>query len=138
MKWWVVAAVLLAPALVLAQTPERLAQPPARTADADRAQPTDNGGWLGVMFVIEGDKNRVVITDTQPNGPAATAKLQAGDVIVKVGDLMPKSAQEFTDHIAKLNPGEKLTMTIMRDGKEQKIDITLGQRPGFRPLRPIR
>jgi S1-C subfamily serine protease len=126
-KWWVVAAVLLAPVMVMAQPPEKLVQPPVR--DGDRAQPTDKGGWLGVMFVIESDKNRVVVTDTQPNGPATMAGLREGDVIIRVGDVEPKNAQQFVDEVAKHGPNDKLTITVMRDGKEKKIDVTLGRRP---------
>lgn len=101
-------ALLVMPALVVAQ---------------------DNGGWLGVAFVMESDKNRVVIYDLQPDGPAEQAGLKAGDVIAKVGNMEPKDAQQFADEIAKKNPGDKVTLTLMRDGKEKKIDVTLGRRP---------
>lgn len=145
MKWWVVAAVLGTPVVVLGQPPERLTQPPTeRIQPGDRTNPTDRtvapgertpatdkGGWLGVMFVIESDKNRVVVTDTQPNGPATLAGLREGDVIVRVGDMEPKNAQQFVDEVARHGPNDKLTITVLRDGKEKKVDVTLGRRPNF-------
>jgi S1-C subfamily serine protease len=108
-KWCALAVFLVLPALVMAQS--------------------NNSGWLGVEFVMESDQNRVVIVDLQPDGPAAQANLKPGDVIARVGDMRPKNAQEFADEISKRNPGDKITLTVMRDGKEKKIDVTLGRRP---------
>ncbi len=77
---------------------------------------------------MESDKNRAVISDIQPNGPAAQANLKKGDVIVRVGSMTPKDAQDFSDEIASHNLGDKITLTVMRDGKEHKVDVTLGRR----------
>lgn len=115
-KWFALSVWLIVPTLALAQ------QDNGRRSD-------DNGGWLGVEFLIESDKKRIVIIDLQPDGPAMQANLKAGDVISKVGNMQPKDAQQFTDEVARQKPGDKITLTVMRDGKENKIDVTVGRRP---------
>ena len=90
-------------------------------------------GWIGVAFVMESDKNRVVITDMQPNGPAAQSNLKVGDVIVRVGKKEPKTAQEFADEIAWQNPGDKVSLLLMREGKGTMIEVTIGRRPNGMP-----
>jgi S1-C subfamily serine protease len=115
-KWFALSVLFIVPTLALSQ------QDNGRRSD-------DKGGWLGVEFVIESDKKRIVIIDLQPDGPAKQANLKLGDVIAKVGNIHPKDAQQFTDEIARQKPGDKITLTVMRDGKENKIEVTVGRRP---------
>jgi S1-C subfamily serine protease len=121
-RWFAVSVLLVIPTVVFSQ-------------QYNNRQSADNGGWLGVEFVMESDKNRVVIIDMQPDGPAAQAKLNLGDVIARVGDMQPKNAQEFADEIARHNPGDKVMLTVMREGNENKIEVTLGRRPNGVPRR---
>jgi 2-alkenal reductase len=54
-----------------------------------------------------------------------------GDVIVKVNDTAIRGSDELIAYTAlRARPGEKVKMTVIRDGKEQTIDVTLGTRPG--------
>jgi S1-C subfamily serine protease len=84
-------------------------------------------GWLGVMVKI--DDGKIVIISALPESPAEKAKLQENDVIVKVGDTAHESLQDFVKDIADRKPGDKVTLLILRDGKEIKVEIKLGKRP---------
>ncbi|MFB4310539.1 trypsin-like peptidase domain-containing protein [Actinomadura sp. GTD37] len=59
-------------------------------------------------------------------GPADKAGLKPGDVITKVDD---KPIEDATDLIAQIRsraPGDRVTITYERDGKENKVQLTLG------------
>ena len=87
----------------------------------------DEKGWLGVMVKI--DDGKIVIISALPESPAEKAKLQENDVIVKVGDTTHESLQDFVKDIADRKPGDKVTLLILRDGKEIKVEVKLGKRP---------
>ncbi|MCR5108640.1 MAG: PDZ domain-containing protein [Lachnospiraceae bacterium] len=61
-----------------------------------------------------------VITDS----PAMKAGIQNGDVIVKIGTNEIGSYDDFMDEILKFQPGEIITITVKRLGKEEYVDIS--------------
>jgi hypothetical protein len=67
----------------------------------------------------------VRITGTMPGSPAEKAGLQAGDVIVKLGDKPIASMREFSEALKAFSPGEKVTVTYQRDGQPKSVDATL-------------
>ncbi|MBI3159715.1 MAG: trypsin-like peptidase domain-containing protein [Chloroflexi bacterium] len=71
-----------------------------------------------------------LVTSVVPDGPAAQAGVQAGDLILYIDDVQVKL---FGDMIAYLftdkSPGETVTLHILRNGEEIDIDLVLGQRP---------
>jgi regulator of sigma E protease len=75
---------------------------------------------LGYMFGVPGDANRIVRT-VQPDTPAASVGLRAGDTIVAVNG---RATQNF-DMVSRLIRGSKgkpTSVTVLRDGKP----LTLG------------
>nr|HID13866.1 PDZ domain-containing protein [Anaerolineae bacterium] len=97
-------------------------------------------GPLGLP-VIRG----VLIAEVQPGGPAAQAGLRGGDREVEVmgmtvragGDIIIAidgyELRNFDDLIAYLvretEVGQKVMLTVIRDGEELGIPVTLGERP---------
>ncbi|MFJ2216438.1 trypsin-like peptidase domain-containing protein [Streptomyces sp. NPDC101062] len=65
-----------------------------------------------------------------PNGPAAKAGLKAGDVITKFNDLPIDSGPTLIGLIWTHKPGDKVTITYKRAGKESTAQVTLGEREG--------
>ncbi|MFI9328111.1 S1C family serine protease [Kitasatospora sp. NPDC052868] len=59
-------------------------------------------------------------------GPAASAGLQVGDVITRIGDTPVESLNSLTTALASLTPGTKTTVTYTRDGQSKTADVTLG------------
>ncbi len=71
---------------------------------------------------IYGDgKNSAVIAD----GPAAKAGLKDEDIITKVNGASAGNAGTIASLIGEYMPGDTIQLTILRDGKEKTIDLTL-------------
>jgi len=72
----------------------------------------------------------VVIGQLDPNGPAAGAGLQQGDVIVGLGDVPVHALQDLQNALTtKYKPGDNVAVKINRNGQEQTVQVTLGQKP---------
>jgi len=128
---------------------------PALIQDGHYAVP-----WLGIsgtsltpdlaqaMDLDAGQRGSLVI-DVTPGSPADEAGLQGsgrditvdgqqqrvgGDVIVSIGG---QAIETFDDLIAYLfhstDVGQQVTLTVLRDGREQQIDVTLRERPSQEP-----
>src|SRR5262249_10485709 len=73
----------------------------------------------------------IYVAKAVEGGRAATAGIQVGDVIVFAND---QPITHFEDLISYLfmntNPGDKLTLHYMRDGKDNTAEVTLEERPG--------
>ncbi|MFJ2807559.1 S1C family serine protease [Kitasatospora sp. NPDC087271] len=67
-----------------------------------------------------------VIVAVTAGGPAASAGMQAGDVITKIGDAAVDSLNALTTALASLTPGDKVTVAYTRDGSSQTATVTLG------------
>ncbi|MEU5399730.1 trypsin-like peptidase domain-containing protein [Streptomyces sp. NPDC005963] len=63
-------------------------------------------------------------------GPAAKAGLKSGDVITRFNDKPIDSGPTLISEIWNHKPGDKVTVTYDRAGKENKATLTLGQREG--------
>ncbi|MGL5345958.1 MAG: serine protease HtrA [Peptostreptococcaceae bacterium] len=61
-----------------------------------------------------------VIADT----PAQKAGIQAGDVIVKVGDAKISTTSDLNKELYKYSKGSQAKVTVNRGGKEVAIDVT--------------
>ncbi|WP_228991807.1 S1C family serine protease [Streptomyces sp. DH8] len=81
----------------------------------------------GAAISTEGAGGTPAVT---PNGPAAKAGLKGGDVITKFNDTVIDSGPTLIGEIWTRKPGEKVTLTYERDGKEATVEVTLGQREG--------
>src|SRR5690606_14940748 len=89
----------------------------------------DRSGYLGQLALTDTDEG-VRVNAVVPGTPAAAAKLQAGDILRKVGDTTIVDAEMFyRDALAATRPGMQVELTIERDGQTQKLDITLVRRP---------
>jgi Do/DeqQ family serine protease len=96
-------------------------------------------GWLGVeaqavtpemaltldLKGVEG----IVVTGVTRNGPAHKAGLQPGDVIVAVDGKKIGEARGAMLAILSHRPGDKITLTVRRAGKELAIEAIAAERP---------
>ena len=63
------------------------------------------------------------------DSPAAKAGLKPGDVIVKINNQEIREAERFKDVLAQKKVGDKVTLRVLRDGKEQELTATLNEFP---------
>lgn len=69
----------------------------------------------------------VYVTDVSSNSPANTAGLQQGDIITKIGDVVLDETHSYVNTLFTFKPGDQVALTILREGKEVQIQITLGE-----------
>jgi Do/DeqQ family serine protease len=72
------------------------------------------------------DTKGVAITDITPDSPAEEAKLKRTDIILAVNGRAILSLEDLRLTIAQSVPGSKVNLSILRDGKGQTIEVTLG------------
>jgi hypothetical protein len=72
----------------------------------------------------------VRISGTSEGSAAERAGLKAGDVITGFGDMKIQSLEDLSEAISKHKPGDKIHLTVLRDGKNFESDATLGERKG--------
>jgi putative serine protease PepD len=85
--------------------------------------------YLGLQTTTPQSGSGAVIAEATPNGPADRAGLRAGDVVTKVGDKSISSPDDVAQAIAGNKPGDKVDVTVERNGSEHTVSVTLGQRP---------
>lgn len=66
------------------------------------------------------------ISEVSPDGAAAAAGLKSGDIVTRVGDVPIGDAIDLTAQVRAAAAGSKVTVTYVRDGKSNTVDVTLG------------
>lgn len=69
-----------------------------------------------------------LVTETQPGSAAERTGLKPYDVIVGVNDSSVEDSNSLKNQIATIQPGSNVVLTVIRNGKEQKLSATLGER----------
>ncbi|HEY8498958.1 MAG TPA: PDZ domain-containing protein, partial [Limnochordales bacterium] len=98
------------------------------------------------------DTRGAYVVQVVANGPAAAAGLRGsqrqtvvgserlpvgGDVIVAVDDTPIASFDDLLVYIARYTEvGQRLRVTLLRDGKRMQVEVTLGARPATLPEQP--
>ena len=67
----------------------------------------------------------IYVAQIEIDGAAARSGIKVGDIITKVDDIEISKMSQLRMYIYKKNPNNKITLTILRNNKERKIDITL-------------
>jgi putative serine protease PepD len=70
----------------------------------------------------------VKLTGVRAGSPAEQAGIRGGDVIVKMGDRDVADLQGLTDALRAHRPGDAVSVTVLRDGRELTVTVTLGTR----------
>ena len=125
------------------------------TAPQGSAPQTAQGAWLGVAGIdmtadlagamnLDENQTGALIQQVVPNSPAAKAGLKAGaedfdlngetvkvggDVVVNANGKNVETMQDLVKIVQGMKSGDKLNLTVLRDGKEVKITVTLATRP---------
>jgi hypothetical protein len=86
------------------------------------------GPYFGSIPDFGQTENGVKFSDVKPGSPAANAGLKGGDVLIQFGDKPIKNLYDFTDALRRSKVGDVVPVTVLRDGKELKVDVKLAQR----------
>lgn len=100
-------------------------------------------GWMGVtMQEVTQDLARsfnleqprgALVAEVGADSPAAKAGLKAGDIIVAYAGKPINDSADLPPLVGTTKPGASRTLTVIRDGKEREIAVTLGQLPDKDP-----
>jgi hypothetical protein len=99
-------------------------RPPFHAVDPPAPEPTR----IALGFIPdygEGDDRGVEIVETSPGGPARSAGLRAGDVIVRLGDHAIFSMHDYRIAIAEYRAGDVIAGIVLRAGRETPFSVTL-------------
>ena len=88
----------------------------------------ENRAMLGV--VTEEVDGGVKVTEITDESAAKKAGIKEGDIITKIGETKIEEPDQLSAAIRKHKPGEKVTVTLLRDKKEQKLTAELGKWKG--------
>ncbi|OCK62053.1 trypsin-like peptidase domain-containing protein [Bradyrhizobium sp. LMTR 3] len=116
---------------------------PADTVKAVVSQLKDKGavtrGWLGAKVqpvtpdiadsLGVNHLHGAIVADVQDDGPAARAGLRRGDVITAAEGQPIKNAKELTKKIHAMAPGSSIRLAMLREGRENSLNVALGQMP---------
>jgi serine protease Do len=85
-------------------------------------------GWLGVS-IAPNDAGKVEIGDIDPQSPGELAKLEEGDVILKLDGKDITSPDALASEIRRHKPGQVVVLTVMRAGRSMDVKVKLGEYP---------
>jgi len=97
---------------------------PAPAAKANTGRRAATGSIPDFAFSGEGVKLGSVIKDS----PAEKAGLIKGDIITAFDGKKVSNLREYSEVLKQYQPGDVVEMTILREGKEKVVSITLGER----------
>jgi len=97
------------------------------------AQPGERAAGYGPYFgsipdFSESATPGVPLSGVRPDSPAEQAGLKAGDIIVNFGGIQVRDLQDLTFALRTKRPGDRVEVTYLRAGKEQRAQATLRQR----------
>ncbi|HSG69258.1 MAG TPA: PDZ domain-containing protein, partial [Planctomycetaceae bacterium] len=107
--------------------------PPQRSrADETQESADQPTAWLGVLLVEPEEGNDgVLIERVHPEGPAASAGIQPGDLLLSIDGRNATDVDGTSRMIAKMQPGAKAQLVVSRDGQRQTITVALTDRSEF-------
>ena len=69
-----------------------------------------------------------LITSVDDDSPAAGAGVEVGDVVIAIDDSAIDGSAGVIAAIRDHSPGDAITVTVVRDGDERTLDVTLVER----------
>ena len=122
---------------------------PSDTVTSVIGQLKDHGsvtrGWIGVQIqpVTQDIADSLglkkaegaLVAEPQANSPAQKAGIVAGDVITAVDGVPVKDARDLAKRIGSKAPKSTVKLTVLRQGSEKSVDLTLGELPTQREAR---
>jgi serine protease Do len=93
------------------------------------------GAWIQPVtpeiakaFGLSGQRG-VLLGDIEPNGPAAKAGLQRGDIVLEMDGQPVNDSRDFRLKIAMMKPGTTVRLKVFRNGSERDASVVLGELP---------
>ena len=93
-------------------------------------------GWLGIELQssmkdptkLSDDTQGVEVMNVMPDGPAAKAGLQKGDIITAMDNKPVDDANTLIQMVARKAPNSVVNLQVMRNKAQSSVNVTLGER----------
>jgi putative serine protease PepD len=85
---------------------------------------------IGATVSSDGSGNGALIRSVENGSPADRAGLEEGDLVVALGNRQVSDSPTLIVAIRSHLPGEKVDLTVRRDGRTRKMSVTLDSRVG--------
>ena len=69
-------------------------------------------------------RNGVYIDEVSKSGAADKAGIKAGDVLIAIDSTKITNPASVQEAVSRFSPGDNAVVTVLRDGKELKLDVT--------------
>jgi Do/DeqQ family serine protease len=70
-----------------------------------------------------------LVNEVRPDTPAERAGIERGDVIKSFNGVAVGDSNSLRNQVSQMQPGSKATVVIVRDGREQSLQVTLAELP---------
>jgi Peptidase family M28/PDZ domain len=87
------------------------------------------GPYFGSVPDFADEGKGVKFADVRPGSPAAKAGLRRGDLLTSFGGMAINNLYDFTFALRDKKPGDKVEVTVVRDGKPITVTVELANRP---------
>ncbi|WP_437185696.1 M20/M25/M40 family metallo-hydrolase [Planctomicrobium sp. SH668] len=91
---------------------------------------TGNRPYFGSIPDFGKDVSGYAIQGVSADSPAAKGGILGGDVIIKLGDDRIGGLDDFDLVLRKFKPGEQVAVTVLREGQEVVLNVTLATSKG--------
>jgi membrane-associated protease RseP (regulator of RpoE activity) len=104
----------------------------AQSQDSENATNT-HGAFLGIQAESapqNAQHEGAIVRKVEPNSPASKAGLKRGDIITKMANQNITDFEELDSVLTEHKPGQKMPVTVLRNGQTKHLTVTLGKRTG--------
>jgi hypothetical protein len=102
----------------------------APRAESPRARGTVEPGYLGVLADDQKDRGRGVrLTEVYRGSPAEKGGLRPDDLVTAVAGVRVRQMTDMSDILSTFGSGQSVEFDVLREGKQQKVEVALGGRP---------
>lgn len=115
-----------------------------KTDKKDKAVRAESGsrGYIGIYMQeltdevkagldLKGVSKGVLVSGVEEDGPADEGGIEDGDVVVSFNGKSVATPDELRDMVRAADPGSRAKIEIVREGKKQTVEVTLGEREKF-------
>jgi len=111
-----------------------------RIERGDRDNSDPSGGYLGVQVQrltsslrrarnIPESVEGTLVSGVEDGSPADDAGIKRGDVILEVNHHDTESPSDLVETVRGLDPGDRASILVWRDGSRRNFSVTVGTRP---------
>ncbi len=89
----------------------------------------DEQGYLGMAISWSEDPKGAKVDRLADGSPAEKAGVKAEDIVTQIDKKSFDNVEDVIAYVRGKKPGDKVTLTVIREKKEKQIDVTVGKVP---------